>query len=199
MSKNTRNRILLTAVAALLLVTLTIGGTLAWLADHTDPVVNEFTSANVTIYLDETDNTDTDNDGKADSWTAKMIPGKTYEKDPYVTVGANSESCYIFIEVVENDTADAIAWAPSTGWTKVEGVKTHNTGAVVYMYDKAVTAADDKIYFLAGNDDYANGYVTINDNVTEDTAKATLTFYAYAVQSEYLKVTEPSDIWELIP
>ena len=53
MSKNTRTRILLTAVAALLLVAMTVGGTLAWLQDTSDTVENTFTASNIDVELDE--------------------------------------------------------------------------------------------------------------------------------------------------
>lgn len=43
MSKNTRNRILLTAVAALLLVAVAVGGTVAYLNATSNAVVNTFT------------------------------------------------------------------------------------------------------------------------------------------------------------
>ena len=199
-------KILVLAVAALLLVAVSVGGTLAWLTDKTDPVTNAFAPALVDISLTETWNTASKENGELDSWTAKMIPGATYKKDPKVTVETGSEKCYLFIEVVETDTGNAINWEQAEGWSKVEGATPKHIGGVVYMW-KQPEAAGTSVYFLKGEGegDLKNGKVTIDNDVTAETAKAELKFYAYAVQSENLKedsgaaITEPGEIWKLTP
>jgi len=80
----------LTIVVSLLLVmALSIGGTIAWLTDTTDAIQNTFTVGNVKIDLTETDVEDNDTP-LANSY--KMVPGKTIDKDPTVTVEAGSEA-----------------------------------------------------------------------------------------------------------
>ena len=67
--------ILITTVA--LAVSLTIGGTLAYLTS-TQSATNTFTVGNVQIGLSEP-NWNNANDGK------NMLPGNTYNKDPLIT------------------------------------------------------------------------------------------------------------------
>ena len=81
-------------LCAVLLVCASVMGTLAYLKSTTDVVKNTFTVGKVAIKLDEAD---VDEYGKkiadADRVTAneyKLLPGHTYNKDPMVTVLANS-------------------------------------------------------------------------------------------------------------
>ena len=62
-------------LSAALIVCATVAGTLAWLTDTTDPVVNTFTVGDINITLTESKNLD-----------LKMVPGRTITKDPKVTV-----------------------------------------------------------------------------------------------------------------
>ena len=87
----------------LVLVLAAVGGTVAWLTDSTDAVTNTFTVGDINITLTETWNTASVEDGEKDSWTAKMIPGNQYLKDPKVTVQAGSEACYLFVKFTEID------------------------------------------------------------------------------------------------
>ena len=88
-----------------------VGGTLAWLTDQTDEVKNTFTVGDINIGLTET---------TADY---KMVPGNTIAKDPTVTVKANSEACWLFVQVTEStDLKDFITYAIAEGWTALPGV-----------------------------------------------------------------------------
>ena len=93
-----KKKILLTVCACVLIVALSIAGTVAWLTDKTDAVENTFTVGKVDISLVETFNTDTNGDTVNDAWSAQLIPGKSYTKDPVVTVAGDSEDCYLFIK-----------------------------------------------------------------------------------------------------
>ena len=137
MSKNTRTRILLTAVAALLLVVMAVGGTMAWLVDTSDPVTNTFTPSGLEIKLEEHDydpatnalkttivNTNTD---------YQIVPSVNLPKDPFVTFSSDVD-CYVFIKVEEENwpTRTVTADGKETtvrlmdytldGWTAVPGV-----------------------------------------------------------------------------
>ncbi|MBE6038233.1 MAG: hypothetical protein E7218_03410 [Anaerofustis stercorihominis] len=99
----TRNKALLTVLCAILLVVVSVMGTLAYLTDD-DSVVNTFTVGKVELILDETDvktdgTKDTNERVKENEY--HLIPGHTYIKDPTVTVKADSEDCYVrmFVEV----------------------------------------------------------------------------------------------------
>ena len=182
MSKNTRNRILLTALAALLLVTLTIGGTMAWLVDTTTEVKNTFTTAKVDIILDETQ---TDRN-------FEMIPGTVYPKEPYVTVVDGSESCWVFVEVVASEGLENVDWSVDTdNWIELTVTDAPHSGKVYYYKDR-LNAGDTK-YILDGGE---KGQVTIKTDPTNQnmpTSNPTITFYAYACQAA--NVNEPLTAW----
>lgn len=101
MSKNTRNRILLTAVAALMLVTLTIGGTLAWLKAETTPVTNTFKTTSITVDVVESkvqENGSLDTTTKVEANEYTLIPNVNLNKDPDVVV-TTSVDAYVFLMV----------------------------------------------------------------------------------------------------
>lgn len=93
-----KSKILITALCAVLLVTATVLGTLAYLTSQ-DEVVNTFTIGKVNITLDETDvNVDGTEIVGADRVKENnyhLIPGRTYIKDPTMTVMAKSEDSYV--------------------------------------------------------------------------------------------------------
>jgi len=110
-SRGFRARTLALALALVLIIGCTAGGTLAWLIDDTDPVVNTFTYGDIDLGLNETavdkngDPVDKDGDGSPDKTTTgneyRMIPGDEYLKDPEVTVLAGNEACWLFVKLVE--------------------------------------------------------------------------------------------------
>lgn len=86
-------------------ITASIVGTLAFLTS-TDEVVNTFTIGKVKISLDEAD---VDDYGVAIAGASRvkensycLIPGRTYVKDPTVTVKAGSEEAYVRMLVTIN-------------------------------------------------------------------------------------------------
>lgn len=108
--KNSKlRRVLLVVACAVLLVSLSVGATLAYLTYTTDEVVNTFTVGAVEIDLDEVD---VDLYGNVDGTTRvknneyKLLPGHVYPKDPTVHVKKGSEPAYIRILVTINDLAD---------------------------------------------------------------------------------------------
>lgn len=180
---NRRRGVSTRAFVALLALVLVIGcvagGTVAWLVATTDSVTNTFTYGDINIGLTET---------KPDNKQAKIIPGVNIEKDPKVTVKANSEACWLFVEVKETGTfvADKVTYAIADGWTQGDGTDIPDN---VYYRQVAATTADTSYYVLKGNDTYPNGVVTVSENLTKDeikniTSKPTLTFTAYAVQKD---------------
>ncbi len=95
----TKSRVLLTMVCAVLLVVVSVMGTLAYLTDQ-ESVTNTFTVGRVGITLEETSVDMGDNsqgDGSAKEYTNlyHLLPGHTYVKDPTVTVDAGSEAAYV--------------------------------------------------------------------------------------------------------
>lgn len=180
-----KTKALMLVLCAVLLVTASVLGTMAYLTSQ-DEVVNTFTVGNVAITLDEAK---TDANGVADSSAARvkandyhLLPGHTYTKDPTVHVLANSEDSWIFVKV-DNDIANYEA--PTTiatqitenGWTALDGVAN--------VYYKAYTksnAATDLLVFsnfkIADGANATDGW----SSISADTTKVTVT--AYAVQKD---------------
>lgn len=155
-------------MALVLVLTCVIGGTIAWLTAKSKTVTNTFTVGDINIELKET---------KSDF---KMVPGNTIEKDPKVTVKANSETCWLFVKIEESDNLDTfITYTKATGWTALEGVDG------VYYREVPGATTDTTFSVLDGDK------VTVNSDVTKDdmdkiknktNPEPTLTFTAYAVQ-----------------
>ena len=168
-----KKKALALVLALTLLVAGVVGGTLAWLTDQTDEVKNTFTVGDINIGLTET---------TADY---KMVPGNTIAKNPTVTVKANSEACWLFVQVTEStDLKDFITYAIAEGWTALPGVDG------VYYREVPASAADQTFSVLAGD------AVTVKSDVTRtmlETAKAdapTLTFQAYAIQRDHFATAD---------
>lgn len=156
---------LITILATVLVCCCVVGGTLAWLMDETDPVVNTFTVGNVDIELEETTGSE-----------YKMVPGNTIAKDPKVTVKAGSEACYVYVKIDETDPSDVINWAIASGWTALNGV------AGVYYREQAELTADNSVD--ATYSVFANDQVTVADTLLNgDQNEPTITITAYAIQS----------------
>ncbi|MBQ8559227.1 MAG: hypothetical protein IJ439_04510 [Tyzzerella sp.] len=198
-----RKKICITVTALALVLCFAIGGTLAWLMDKTDSVQNTFTAGDVDITLVETWNTDSNNNGENDSWSAQMIPGNTYAKDPKVTVVGSEDAvdCWLFVKVEEKGNAqDYLNYSftfddENSGWTQLSTSEADGTTTTVWYREVTASTADQSWYLLDGNEDYTNGFVSVDANeVTKSTvdeaAEAELVFTAYAVQKDNLTVEE---------
>ncbi len=167
-------------LALVLALGCAVGGTIAWLTANTDPVVNTFTYGNIDITLTET---------VPENRQAKIIPGKDIPKNPKVTVKANSETCYLFVKVVEDGTfvANKVTYTiRADDWTKGDG-----TDIPADVYYRVVPAAttDTAFYMLTGDAANPNGVVTVSPELNKEeiaavTKTPTLTFTAYAVQKD---------------
>lgn len=120
MSKKNRRKIrkaLATMLAALLLVVVSVGATVAYLTSR-DEVTNTFTVGKVVITLDEAkvnlagkpvdDNNkevELANAPRVKANEYKLMPGHTYTKDPTVTVLEDSEPSWIYCGVKVSDVA----------------------------------------------------------------------------------------------
>ena len=194
----TRSKALLLMLCAVLLVTASVLGTMAYLTSQ-DEVVNTFAVGKVAIKLDEAkanaDGTLVEGADRVQANSYKLLPGHTYSKDPVIHVDANSEDCYLFVKVVdeiagiEADTTVAAQMA-NQGWVAVTGVE----NVYVYTTDKtnpaAVSASEDVTVF---NSFTVKGDVT-NEGLTayED---STITVTAYAVQKDGFEGKDASEIW----
>lgn len=91
----TRSKALLLTLCAVLLVTASVLGTMAFLTSN-DEVVNTFSVGSVAIRLDEakanTDGSLVEGADRVKANSYKLLPGHTYNKDPMVTVLNGSEA-----------------------------------------------------------------------------------------------------------
>lgn len=155
-------------LSAALIVCATVAGTLAWLTDKTEPVVNTFTVGDINITLTESDNLD-----------LKMVPGQPISKDPKVTVKAGSEACWLFVKVVKSVNFDSFMTLEiADGWIALSG------HAGVYYRNVDATNADTGFDVLKDNKVMVLETVTKTELEGAKTNAPTLTFTAYAVQKD---------------
>lgn len=183
--------------AIVLVISCTIGGTLAWLIESTDKVENTFTYGDINITLEES----VENH-------FKIVPGVDITKDPVVTVEANSEACYLFVKIEEanwppfteaNGTTRKVAYALADGWTKLTGVD--GVDNVYYRVVPANNAEDSAFSVLKDNKVTVSDSLTKGEinSLTEDELEPTLTFTAYAIQEANGTGTfTPATAWEQI-
>lgn len=181
-------------LVAVLLVTATIFGTMAYLTDK-DEVTNTFTVGSVDISLDEAP---VGADGKAITGERvqkndyKLMPGHEYDKDPIVHFADKSEASWLFIEVT-NEIAGIESTAKGyksiatqiteNGWKAL--VDENNDGiadnGVYYQKvgaNNSGNAVDYKVFQGFTVDGSVNGTTLANYN--NKTVKVT----AYAVQAD---------------
>lgn len=183
------------ALAATMALASVTGGTLAWLYSGEQEVNNTFTLGDVSIDLQETDtNLDGDNNPRTNLY--QMGLGQAIDKDPTVIVNAESDDCWLFIQIDESaNFADYMAYALADGWLPLE----QHPG--VY-YREVDYAAEAQLFpVLQGNT------VTVKDTVTlgmladlDSTTYPTLTFTAGAVQrdSAVTQLATAESAWQVL-
>ena len=146
----TARKVLVLALCAVLLVSATIMGTMAYLTS-TDVVTNTFTVGNVQIKLDEAeanpDGSLVPNADRVKANSYKLLPGHTYNKDPMVTVLKGSESAYIKMTVTFTKSAalDAI-FAPDGGANMPSIFKGYDSTNWIYKGNTEDTKNDTRTY-----------------------------------------------------
>lgn len=211
MPKRVSSGTLILLLAVVLIVTSTVGYTVAWLADVGKLETVVFTDSDVKIVFE---------DGMSDE-TVKMIPGFVVNKAPTVTVEAGSEKCYLFIKVDESigddgevlldDEGNEIAvfddfltyyiieaGSPEdeVGWVQLTDENGENVDSVYYRI--VDTNEEDQVYSILGGGEHymgtteytwTEGQILINPEITlemlsylnEDNCPE-LSFVAYAIQ-----------------
>lgn len=197
-------------LALALVVGCAIGGTVAWLTATTDPVVNTFTVGDINIELKETLKPDGTTLGENDSWSAPIVPGNTYRKNPTVTVKANSEDCYLFVKIDETNMPNTASKTyvqytlNTSGWTQGTGTGEGGDGVPTDVWYRTVVSslADTTYELLTKLGDKNTTYeVSIPATLTKDDIKNlynqdgsaksfNISFTAYAVQQDNLTAAE---------
>ena len=169
-------------IALVLVVVMSVAGTVAYLTATTGPVVNTFTVGNIDITLAET------------ATDFKMVPGSDIAKDPKVTVVGGSEACWLFVKVEKSDNLDSfVTYNIADGWTELTGV----SGVSGVFYREVAASTSDQVFSVLANDK-----VTVKDTVTKTmmddlgetgATQPTLTFTAYAVQKD--NIADAATAW----
>ena len=126
---NKTKKILLLMLCAALLVGASVAGTVAYLTS-TQTVKNTFTVGQVGIELHETNEKERP-DGSV-GLDLHLIPGKTVDKDPTVTVLKNSEACYVRMKVAVNEPTKLASAFEGLTYTGVHG------NGLSYLTDEGV-------------------------------------------------------------
>lgn len=193
--KNKTNRAVSIKIAALiaaivLFIGCTAGGTVAWLVSKPDPITNVFTVGNINATLTETKK------------EFKIVPGVEIAKDPVATVTANSEDCYLFVKLTEENwptfteateagsTARKVEYEIADGWTELKSE--HG----VYYREVLKKDTENRAFHVLKDD-----LVTVSSTLTKENADAIqkaealkLTVAVYAVQKEGMG--SAADAWK---
>lgn len=215
----TKNKALLLSLCAVLLVTASVLGTMAYLTD-TESVTNTFSVGSVKITLDEEDVDEDDNEkdnitvngitrDKANSY--KLLPGQTYTKDPTIWVSDDSEDCYLFVKVengikaieTTDESKETIAQQMKRlNWVVVEGVEN------LYILakddaDKYAVSKGGKVVVFENFSIDGDKVINVPDGEKVPEGKYDLAAYeegtivvtAYAVQKAGFENSTPVEIW----
>jgi len=120
-----KKKIVLGLTALILVVGLTIGGTLAYMQSTTAKVVNTFTVGKVNLTLAETYAQD-----------SQLIPGTVIAKTPVLTVAGGSEASYVRAKIEISPELAALVDI------NVDSAKWTHTGDYYYLKSGAVAKSD---------------------------------------------------------
>lgn len=183
MKRNISGRVLVALVAVVLLIGCAAGGTVAWLVSKPAAIVNTFTIGDIKASLAET------------TKDYHIVPGVDIAKDPVATVVKNSEDCYLFVKIVEENWPDftetdgttrKVDYAVAAGWTKLEdGV----------YYREVGKSADDQAFHILKDDKVTVSSSLTKGELSKVATQPKLTFTVYAVQRS--GVDTPAAAWAL--
>lgn len=119
-------------LALMLVVGISVGGTIAWLTATSETVKNTFVVGDINIKLAETVDPE-----------FKIVPGGEDDKDPTLTVLAESENCYAYV-CVENDVklGDTVVATPNMNTENWIAIGTTGN-KTVYRYSAIVEYSDE--------------------------------------------------------
>lgn len=184
---------LLIALAIVLVVAMSVTGTLAYLTANTGVVTNTFTVGKV---FDEEDSGTHKNfellehgiTGKPGEYTLTaeevsgneytVMPGVNIPKDPFVRVNNPvGVDVYLFVEVVDGTGEQLTVTVDSVKWTKLAGVTGTHGGDVYTLASGRLAAGStlDATYILANNEIAVANATIVNPGQ--------VTFYGYLIQA----------------
>lgn len=175
-------KLLAFALCLVLVSGLSVAGTIAWLQASTEEIVNTFTPSGIEIKLIETKKPDgTEVTTGVTDWSAQLVPGMTYHKNPTVSVDGTKTNVdvYLFVKFIEDVNESVITYTSNltkenSGWIKVQGEEN------VWYREVKVGDSVKSWELLDGNK------VSIADTVKESelpTTNTTMKYTAYAIQT----------------
>ena len=176
----TKSKALLLTLCAVLLVAASVLGTMAYLTS-TAKVENTFTVGKVSIKLDEAQVDELGNvvsNSRVQANEYKLMPSRTYTKDPTVTVLNGSEESYVRMKVTFNKATEIIALCTKPEFAdEVTGVE--NAFPLIHMVHYTDTA---ELYWdglLLDNMFETEDMLAMPKYFVHDAATDTLTYYFY--------------------
>lgn len=188
-----RTKALLLVLCALMLVTTSVMGTVAYLTSTAD-VANTFTVGDIAIKLDETT---VDADGKAVEPAArteegnkdvKLIPGRTITKDPTVWVREGSEPAYIRMKVTISNFA-ALKSIFGESFLPQDYVEDWDNTTWIPTNDVAIDSTKDTATYEFRYKEIYTAPVDNNDNIV-DFAQLPALFQTFTLPGEGIGNTE---------
>lgn len=184
---NFGSRTFILTAAIIVILGGVVSGTVAWMYIKSQPVSNTFTYGDMKIELEETD-TGLDGDEDDDTNSYSFEPGSAIVKDPWVTIKAETENCWLLVKAEASDNFDEfMEYSMEEGWKPVD----EETYPGVYY--REVTSSKDEQKFNVIKDNV----VTVKDGVTQQTLDEleeedypSLKFTAYAVQKSEVKTAK---------
>ena len=175
MAKKDNKKLFLIIVPVLMVAVLLIGVTIAYLS-ATSSLTNHFVVGSfnlpttdpitsnpkvLTQYLDEP--------SWNDAQTHKLLPGASFQKDPYVGIGAGSESAVVYI-YVDNKFTDNVYFAINNGWTAVANETV--PGSLNGTYTSGLFKYTAGLTGVANNDSWTStplfSNIVISDDATDE-------------------------------
>jgi len=190
------SKALMLVAAFVLVVGISVTGTLAWLTAQTPEVKNTFTSAE--LFADPTNDftlweheaTDTDKDGRYELNNQKEVTGNTYDilpgvnisKNPTVDVVNLEEHAYLYIKVTGTLPAGMSYSIDSSNWEQLTGSNNVWVYKGANAENNVIKASDDSKKSFTANI-LTDQQIVVDSSYNGTADDITLTFNAYMVQA----------------
>lgn len=196
-----KKKVLLSALALILVCAISVLGTVAYLQKITAPVKNTFIAAgggslaaDMTLLESEVAKDENGVYSLTGNTTAsnayEVVPGAVLPKDPTITVKGKTEAAaYLYVEAVSTLSAD-YSWAMDANWTPLNAKGVN--GGDLYVYNaKIVGAGEDQTYNVI-----ADKKITVAEDADLSAqGQLALDFYAYLAQTSIGAETDPLAIY----
>ncbi|HWR24415.1 MAG TPA: TasA family protein [Feifaniaceae bacterium] len=190
-----KKKLILIVAAAMLVVAIGVGGTLAYLT-ATSTVTNTFTIGNVALTLDETDPATGEKTTTGVGYT-NLVPTEVITKDPYVRVAPGSQKCYLFAKLTETNAPATyldytVLLDSASGWIPL-GADYPN---IYYRVVDPLANPTPTLDFQLIKDDKITVKEAVGGTIALPTAVPEIKFTAYAVQFENVANAEAA--WAIL-